>query len=380
MRKVKNYSAAFLGTLTGPPSGELNCNLTVRKFLEDSGGCFKNTYFIDTNLESQGIKYAGAFSFTKFFRMLSIYQKLFSVLNKVDIVYMTPGLSKLGFFRFIISLLLCKLFNKKVVFHYHGSRLVHDYYNSGCLYKGFVKYALKYVDCNVFLTSSLMNKYVDIGCRNSCKVVFNFYDAQLFDYISKKDKPVDSVIKVLYLSNLIEEKGYKVAIDICQKAHELGLSIELNIAGGGDENAVSYIHSKVNSLSFPVNYLGCLVGEDKYKQYLNADYLVFPTTYKQEGLPLVILEAMISRVLVITTSIGGIPDLIEHKKTGMFLEKDNFIESGAHFIDYYHRNKPDKKQIVSKAAIKAQKFDEQLFCQSIYQILVSLVENENITD
>ncbi len=47
-----------------------------------------------------------------------------------------------------------------------------------------------------------------------------------------------------------------------------------------------------------------------------AAFDVFVLTSKTEGLPLVLLEAMATELPVVTTSVGGIPDVVEHEVTG----------------------------------------------------------------
>lgn len=62
-------------------------------------------------------------------------------------------------------------------------------------------------------------------------------------------------------------------------------------------------------------------GKDK-EAFLNAaDIFVFPTFYHNECFPLVLLEAMEHGVACISTTEGGIPDIIDNGKTGFLVPK-----------------------------------------------------------
>ena len=51
-----------------------------------------------------------------------------------------------------------------------------------------------------------------------------------------------------------------------------------------------------------------------------AHVFCLPTTYPYEGQPISILEAYAAGAIVITTDIGGIPDIFVDKKNGFLIE------------------------------------------------------------
>src|SRR5262249_6549454 len=60
---------------------------------------------------------------------------------------------------------------------------------------------------------------------------------------------------------------------------------------------------------------------------------VFALTSRMEGLPLAILEAWAAGLPVVASAVGGVPDLIEHSRTGLLFQSGNESELVAHLND-----------------------------------------------
>ena len=56
-------------------------------------------------------------------------------------------------------------------------------------------------------------------------------------------------------------------------------------------------------------------GKDVQRMYKAADIAVFPSTYEPFGI--VALEAMLSERPIVVSDIGGLNEIVEHKKNGM---------------------------------------------------------------
>jgi glycosyltransferase involved in cell wall biosynthesis len=58
------------------------------------------------------------------------------------------------------------------------------------------------------------------------------------------------------------------------------------------------------------------------REYLSAaDIFLMPS--RKEGMPLAVLEAGMASLPVIATRVGGIPDIIDDKQTGLFMPRSN---------------------------------------------------------
>lgn len=67
-----------------------------------------------------------------------------------------------------------------------------------------------------------------------------------------------------------------------------------------------------------VSYQGKKYGEDKQEVLCKADVFVLPTM--NDCFPLVILEAMEQGKPIVTTAIGGIPDIVDDEVTGLIAQ------------------------------------------------------------
>lgn len=76
-------------------------------------------------------------------------------------------------------------------------------------------------------------------------------------------------------------------------------------------------------LSANVIYHGRQTGIERNRILSAGNYFLFPTKYKNEAFPLVVLEAMQFQMLCLSTPVGGIMDLIEDGTTGFLCNPDD---------------------------------------------------------
>ncbi len=122
-----------------------------------------------------------------------------------------------------------------------------------------------------------------------------------------KDTSRDARLRLLFLGNLMERKG------VSDLFHALALPgfdwerLRVTLAGGGNLSFYQALAGRLG-LSGRVEFLGW-VGQDQAAELLAAaDVLVLPS--HDEGLPLVILEALAQGVAVVCTPVGEIPFLL----------------------------------------------------------------------
>ena len=135
-------------------------------------------------------------------------------------------------------------------------------------------------------------------------------------------------VQILTIARLVEKKGLLFLLQAINRLIDEGIVVHCTIIGEGGLRATlkEYIDDK--SLH---NYVRILPFIPQYKtmeSYKQADVFILPCIIAdngdRDGLPNVIVEAMMTGVPVISTTVSAIPEVLKHKKTGMLVkEKDD---------------------------------------------------------
>lgn len=144
-------------------------------------------------------------------------------------------------------------------------------------------------------------------------------------------KPSDDLPKksnfrlILAAARPVQEKGHHIAIEAVYELKKKNIHIDLLIPGvvptGVDHNYYDYIQDLILKYGLKENVYFIGWRENLIADIVQCDGVVLPS--HTEGFPRSIIEAMLHRVPVIATPVGGIPEAIIHEHTGMLFEVDN---------------------------------------------------------
>ena len=136
--------------------------------------------------------------------------------------------------------------------------------------------------------------------------------------------PGNTVPNLLCVGRLVPAKGQHLLIEACALLKEKGVEFELTIVGDGpDRTSLERLVSRLG-LDGLVTFTGAL-GQDKvHDEYDKADIFVLGSF--AEGVPVVLMEAMAKAIPVVSTRITGIPELVEHGRSGLLATPGNVGE------------------------------------------------------
>ena len=128
---------------------------------------------------------------------------------------------------------------------------------------------------------------------------------------------------IIAIGRLIEKKGFADLIRACRQLQDEGRSFHCEIIGEGPFE--EQLCRQIDELHLPneVRLLGPKSQSQVVEHLANSTVLVLPSVVDPEGgmdnLPTVIMEAMAAGLPVVSTAIGGIPEMIIENETGFLV-------------------------------------------------------------
>lgn len=150
---------------------------------------------------------------------------------------------------------------------------------------------------------------------------------------------------VLFVGNLYQQpaKGVDILLKAWKTVVNAFPACTLTIAGDGDLDAYKKYCAEHN-IGDSVIFLG--KHSDVSGLMLSADVFVLPS--RREGMPNVLMEAMLRAVPSVATDISGSQDLIEHMQTGILVPPAS-VQALADGIIYLLTNRDKAAEMATKA-------------------------------
>lgn len=285
--------------------------------LESIGDCgVYGMYLRNIVVDSARIK--GFVAFVIFFPVTLIRLWLFLRSHRIDVVQLQYPLPHMMYFA-----VLRRISRWKLVVTFQGND-AHNLYMLHGLNRRFLKSILAASDHITGVATSLIekvrNQFPDVKIEST--IVPNGARAIATD--ANPDNSVDHTLPsnfVLTVGQLIYRKGIDVLIEALAILKRGGSSIEVVAIGDGDERTRFKQQAEEAGVSDRIHFVGWKP-HDQVLLYMRR-CVFFALASREEGLPLVIAEAMLLRKTAVATNVDGIPDIVVDGITGVLVPPDD---------------------------------------------------------
>jgi len=308
MKKILFYGETITHSLHG-------VSISNQLFLDD----LSDRFDIDVIQECSDLSEHGKVGFLKITNYISSLYSVFRVARtkKVHFFYSTLSVSTQGALKSLIMLLCIKAASPKtkIIIHVHRGDLSIRSEQSvplSFLFKCVFKLSYRVLLISKKLVSDY-NKHQFLNCDHY------MYVANSIDTIESDKVDGDSYSNrnaYLYLSNYIEEKGI---LDLLSVWSDLPCGFSLKCFGGETPNiTISLLKRKypIKSIVFSKS----IKDIEKFTTIASSKALILPSW--NEGVPLVILEAMSLGVPVIASNVGFIQEMVGNDYPFLFEPKN----------------------------------------------------------
>lgn len=139
------------------------------------------------------------------------------------------------------------------------------------------------------------------------------------------DRPREGRVNVLFAGRLLKSKGIFEFVSTAERFAGQSANICFTACGWASQTSDCLTPSEIEELrcNDSINFLGMV--NDMPALLATTDIVFLPTVYP-EGIPRILIEGAATENVLITYEFGGSRVLIEHGKTGFFLNRDLTVD------------------------------------------------------
>jgi colanic acid/amylovoran biosynthesis glycosyltransferase len=134
-------------------------------------------------------------------------------------------------------------------------------------------------------------------------------------------------LEIISVGSLQPYKGHIYLVRACAQLKERSIPFHCRVIGGGDLHPMLERAIQEHGLEGLVHLMGPRTQEEVSRLLPTANCYVQPSvitsTGKMEGIPVALMEAMMSRIPVVATSISGVPELVRPGETGWLVPPED---------------------------------------------------------
>jgi len=210
------------------------------------------------------------------------------------------------------------------------------------IYNSIEKLLIRFPDVAVAVSPKLFSVLKKIRKHKKTELILNAITVPpISDLVEenkiKKKLGLEGAVVLGIFGRLSSEKGQVYAISALAKLSNC--KVKLILLGEGVDEEYLRLHAKKLSLQDNVLFCGYQSNIDVYINLV--DFIIVPSL--SEGIPNIVLEGMAMNKPVISTNVGGIPEIIQHGQNGWLVEPGKPEQISSMLIELLNSKEKVKK-------------------------------------
>lgn len=227
---------------------------------------------------------------------------------------------------------------------------------------------------SIHCVSADMAQTITPYCTDTKKIFINRPSIDIQHFNRTIPYEPKSKITILTIGRFTFQKGYLVGLLAVKELQKQNIFFEWQIVGDGPQMEEMMFHIHTLGLQNHVTLLGKKNKEEIVALYNNADIFLLSSVY--EGIANVVLEAMAMQLPVVSTTSGGLQEVIEHNIDGLLAEVYDHVALATELISLC-RNYEKRKALGSMARQKIiQQFTIERQIDEFEMVYNGLIKNK----
>lgn len=315
--------------------------LFIANYKENAGGISTQVDILNRLLSREGYE-TSIFSLKGgiWFRIKAFF-KLLKVGNDYDVFHI-HACSDWGFLPVIMGVFVGRKMRKRIVVTYHGGG-AETFFNK---HKRLVKRWLRKTDSNIVLSGFLKEVFDRNGIP--CVVIPNIVerDVEMF-------KERTSIYpRFISIRSLTPTYNIRCTLDAFQIVKRSYPESTLLLLGDGSLRYDLEWYVKEHQID-GVTFVGRVINKMIYDYMNKADIML--SSPNADNMPMSLLEGFNAGLLVISSNVGGVPYMIEHRRTGLLFASSNSEEMAEQML-WALSHQAESLQIIRNAKDEIEKY------------------------
>lgn len=259
-----------------------------------------------------------------------------------------------------------RLFGRRVLTHFHAGDFNYYFHHQSRPGQWLIMQSLGMSHCLIACSQELqqiLRKYLP---EARIVVVPNSVDTAIFTQEPNAADKLhgDESVSLLFVGAMGKLKGELDLLTALERVIPQVPQLRIMLLGHGSESVRELCEEM--GIGSVIEQCGPVPMDERMDYFRRADMFVLPTY--AEGMPVCVIEAMAAGLPIISTPVGGIPELITDGCEGWLVDPGN-ISALAEKITRLAMNKAERQSMGQAARSKAARFDRSVVMRRLTEVM-----------